>query len=246
MNLLFLLRLLRYRSILAARDRWTRQRLLEYQDAELRKVRAFALSRSAFYRRFHKGLESAPLEALPVLTKDMLMENFDSLATVSRVRRASVESHLAGPHADGRYLGRYRVSATSGTTGRKGHFLFDTEEWLWVLASYARASDFADVPAGLFHRLRLAVVSTRTPWHQSAQVGASLRSRWVPALRLDSTDPIDSLERQLNAFRPDSLVGYATMLGVLAESQLAGRLAIHPRAVFSASEVLTPELRRGL
>jgi phenylacetate-CoA ligase len=42
---------------------------------------------------------------------------------------------------------------------------------------------------------------------------------------------------------PDVLVGYASMIRILADEQLAGRLRITPRAVNSASEVLTDETR---
>ena len=51
---------------------------------------------------------------------------------------------------------------------------------------------------------------------------------------------------RLNAFRPDSLVGYASILRILAEEQLAGRLAVSPQAVMSASEVLTDETRERI
>jgi phenylacetate-coenzyme A ligase PaaK-like adenylate-forming protein len=40
------------------------------------------------------------------------------------------------------------------------------------------------------------------------------------------------------------LIGYASMIRLLAEAQLAGRLQISPRFVFSASEVLTDSTRR--
>jgi phenylacetate-CoA ligase len=40
------------------------------------------------------------------------------------------------------------------------------------------------------------------------------------------------------------LVAYASMIRLLAEEQLAGRLHISPEFVFSASEVLTDRARR--
>src|SRR5213078_48511 len=43
--------------------------------------------------------------------------------------------------------------------------------------------------------------------------------------------------------RPDVLVAYASMVRTLAAEQIAGRLAISPRAVNSSSEVLTAEAR---
>jgi phenylacetate-CoA ligase len=44
-------------------------------------LRQFAYEGSPFYRRFHHGLESAPLAELPVLTKAVLMDHFDEIST---------------------------------------------------------------------------------------------------------------------------------------------------------------------
>lgn len=93
-------------------------------------------------------------------------------------------------------------------------------------------------------RMRMAVVSTTTGWHQSARVGASVRNPLVLTLRIDATDPLPETVARLNDFQPESLIAYASMNRLLAEEQLAGRLRIAPRAVVCASEVLTDETRR--
>jgi putative adenylate-forming enzyme len=238
-----LIALLRARSVLASHDRWTRDELLVHQSRALAELRTFALARSPFYREFHQGLEAAPLDALPILTKATVMERFDELVTDRDVHLEDVEAHMRSAGPSDLFRGRYRAAATGGTTGRRGVFLSDRSEWTRVLASYARANDWAGVPAGLRHRLRVAVVSSRNPFHQSSIVGATLASPIVPTLRLDAADPLERTTEALNAFRPDSLVGYASILRALADEQLAGRLAIAPRAVMSASEVLTAETR---
>jgi putative adenylate-forming enzyme len=235
--------LLRARSVLASHDRWSRDDLLAHQTRAVATLRSFALARSPFYREFHRGLETAPLEALPILTKATLMERFDEFVTDRDIHFRDVEAHLRSAGPTDLFRGRYRVAATGGTTGRRGVFLADRSEWTSVLASYARANDWAGVPAGLRHRLRVAVVSSRSPHHQSSIVGATLAGPIVPTLRLEAADPLERTTEALNGFRPDSLVGYASILRALADEQLAGRLSIAPRAVMSASEVLTDETR---
>ena len=238
-----LLALLVDRRRLARRDRWTRTELDAHQAEALKKLRAFAVERSPFYRRFHAGMETRRLEELPVLTKRALMESFDELVTDPDVRLADVRAHLASDAAGERFLGRYWVAATAGSTGAPGIFLHDAREWRAVLASYARANDWAHVEAGLTHRLKLAVVSSRTPWHQSAIVGQTLESAFVRTLRIDATQPLERTLAELNEFQPESLVGYASMLRILATEQLDGRLRIRPKAILSASEVLTGDSR---
>jgi phenylacetate-CoA ligase len=234
------------RRRLRRRDGWSRAHLEAHQARALADLRAHAYARSPFYRRFHAGLMDRPLHELPVLTKATLMEHFDDLVTDRDVHLPDVEAHLAAGRGEERYLGRYRLNATAGSTGRRGLFLFDRDEWLMVLASYARANEWGGARAGLTHRMRLAVVSTTTPWHQSAQVGATVRSRFVPTLRLDATAPLPAIVAQLNPWRPETLVAYASLARTLAEEQLAGRLGIAPRTIFTASEVLTAEARRGI
>ena len=204
------------------------------------------MARSPFYQRFHAGLEARPLAELPVLTKAELMATFDDLVTDRDIRLADVEAHLSKIVGDVRFRGRYRVVSTSGTTGLRGIFLSDPTEWAHVIASYARAQEWAGIVPSLRRPVRLAVVSTTKPWHQSARVGASVRSPISPTIRLDATDPMSQTVDQLNAFQPASLVAYASMQRLLAEEQLAGRLTITPQAVMSASEVLTADTRRQI
>lgn len=244
MDLALLGRVLLLRRQLRSHDRWTRADLDGHRSTALAALRAHAYDRSPFYRRFHSGLTDRPLAELPVLTKAAVMENFDEIVTDRSIRLADVEAHLAAMKGDERFAGRYRLVSTSGSTGRRGFFLSDPVEWATVIASYNRAQEWAGVAASPLHRTRMAVVSTTTGWHQSARVGASVRNPFVTTLRIDATDPLPRTVARLNAFRPDSLVGYASMQRLLAEEQLAGRLRIAPRAIMSASEVLTDETRR--
>lgn len=244
MNTRIILKVLWMRRQLRRRDRWTCEQLEAHQTRSLRLLREYAYARSPFYQQFHKGLEDRPLNELPTLTKATLMEHFDELVTDPMVRLADVEDHLASLRGNERFLGRYYVAATSGSTGRRGLFLWDLDEWVSVLASYNRPFDWAGSRVGLTHRTRMAFVSSTTPWHQSARVGASVHSPLVPTLRLDSADPVETIVDRLNDWQPEALVAYASMVHILAEEQLAGRLRVSPKFVFSASEILTDEARR--
>jgi phenylacetate-CoA ligase len=247
MSTQIILKVLALRHRLRQRDRWTRPQLEAHQDRALHRLRRHAYARSPFYRRFHKGVTDCPLGDLPILTKEMVMEHFDELVTDPTVRLAEVETHLATlSSGDELFDGRYRVASTSGSTGRRGIFLWDPDEWATILASYNRSFDWTGVGAGLTHRTKMAVVSSTTPWHQSARVGASVHSPWVPTLRIDSGDQLGSIVERLNDFQPKVLVAYASMAHLLAEEQLADRLRISPDFVFASSEVFTEQARRRI
>lgn len=223
---------------------WTREELTTYQERSLGELRAFAVANSPFYARFHRGRERAPLADLPVLTKAMLMEHFDEVVTDRSVRLADVESFLRQEPADARFRGRYVTLATSGSTGRRGVFLFDEREWIECLANISRPMGWAQVRPRLVKRLRTAMLASTSSSHYSAQVGRSLETRLLPTLRLDAAEPTDRVVEQLNNWQPDVLVAYPSVLRMLAAEQLAGRLAIAPTSCATSAEVLTEETRR--
>lgn len=242
MDARLILGVLHVRRQLRGHERWSRAQLQAFQSVRLDQLRRYAYAHSAFYRRHHKGAEGKPLAELPVLTKAELMTSFDELVTVPGVRLADVERHLSALKANERFLDRYWVSRTSGSTGHPGIFLVDRQEWATVIGSYARAQEWAGIKASLTRRTRLGVVSSRVPWHQSARVGLSVDSPFVPVRRFDATQPLNEIVAGLNDWQPENLIAYASMARVLADEQLSGRLRIAPRAVMCSSEVLTPEV----
>jgi phenylacetate-CoA ligase len=246
MDVALIARVLSMRGALRARQRWSVERIASHRAAQLDELRRYAYQKSPFYRRFHAGLETKPLHELPVLTKATLMENFDEVVTDRALNLADVRAHLEHLTCDELLLGKYRVVRTSGSTGSPGVFVSDPHEWASVIASYSRAQEWAGILARLTQRTRLAVVSSRVPWHQSARVGVSVDSFFVPVRRFDATDPLESTVAGLNAWQPHNLIAYASMGRILAEEQIAGRLTIAPKVVMSASEVLSPESRRRI
>jgi hypothetical protein len=163
-------------------DHWTREQLQAHQARALQQLREYVYAYSPFFRRFHAGRTDHPLRELPVLTKAMAMEHFDQLVTDPAVTLAEVQAHLTALAGNERLHGRYWVAATSGTTGRRGIFL-------WDLGRVGhRAGLLQPVPGlGRRHRqpdsaVRMAVVSSTTPWHQSAKAAATTtKAAAIPA-----------------------------------------------------------------
>ena len=246
MRISLLAKVLRLRRELARRESWSRSELVAHQERAQRALREYADAASPFYRRFHEGLGDAPLSELPVLTKGVLMEHFDEVVTDRDVRLVEVKAFLPRMRFAELFRGRYYVSGTAGTTGQPGIFLWDADEWAGILASYNRPYAWGGAALRLTKRTKMAVVSSTTPWHQSALVGATVDSPFIPTLRVDSGSPLEEIVDQLDTFRPDILVGYASMLRLLAAEQSARRLHIAPTATFSASEVLTDATRRTI
>ena len=244
MDIKLMLKLLHTLEQLHQHERWTHPQLEAYQAESLHGLREYAYARSPFYQRFHKGLFDRPLHELPVLTKATMMEHFDELVTDRSLRLEEVRAVAGQGEAGQRYKNQYWINATSGSSGHPGFFLFDQDEWVYILASFARSQEWSGVRINLSHRQRMATVASISPWHMSSQVAASVKSWWRPSLRLPASQPLPDLVQRLNGWQPEILIAYASMTGILAEEQLAGRLQIRPQSVYSASEVLTTKTRQ--
>src|SRR4051794_9299538 len=164
-----------------------------------------AAAHSPFYREHG----DAPLD------KATMMERFDDIVTDARLRRDELLAHVERVRGDELYLGRYRVMTTSGSSGRKGLFVYDRDEWRAIMAQFLRHTAFAGVRPRL-PRLRIAAVVSPTGSHMSRRVAHNLAVGVHRTLGLPVTLPMSALVEQLNAFQPQVLAGYPSMLVLLA------------------------------
>ena len=247
MDIEMVMRILWSMPQIQARERWTRRQLEAHQANALRRLRNYAYAHSPFYREFHKGHYDAPLQELPVLTKAMMMEHFDDLVTDQAVHLRDIQAYMAKMQTGDRFLGRYLINATSGTSGHPGVSIFSTGEWAaMTAATFAHFRLWMGVKVGLVSRLKTATITSMAPFHMSMQGDVTLRRLRAPLMHLAASEPLPSMVERLNAWQPESLIAFAQMGRLLAEEQLAGRLRITPRTVSTVAEVMTEETRRRM
>jgi phenylacetate-coenzyme A ligase PaaK-like adenylate-forming protein len=239
-------RALRLARGLEARERWTPEELLAYQQRQLSALLRHAAAASPFYRERSPhalGDTGIALDELPVLTKSELMASFDRLVTDSRLRLGELEAHVASLARDEYYLGEYRVMATSGTTGERALIVYGRREWSLALAAVLRWMAMMGISPRLPRRMSLAAIGAPSPVHVSNRYSITMDVGLHRMLRLPATADIEELTRALNAFGPEAVIVYASIAGLLAIEQLEGRLRIRPRVVSTTSEVLSDEVR---
>lgn len=166
------------------------------------------------------------------------MDEFDRIVTDPGLRRVDVEEHALGPNADGLLHGRFHVFSTSGTTGVRGLFVFDEQEWRTWIAAGMRQLTWT----GVTPETRLAAIGAPSPLHCTRRLFAAFRSGRSGSPELTVLTPIEQTVAALNEYQPEVLGGYASIMALLADEQLAGRLRISPRIVPVSSEVLTEDM----
>lgn len=213
-------------------------------DVALDRLRRRAAARSPLLGQRLDGLRDVPLDQLPVLTKGDLVDRFDELVTDRSLRRADVQHHV-DVHEPGTPYGRYRIGASSGSSGRPALVPADRREWAAKLANSARAQAITGAATQDGPR-RVARIASPSGWHLSAQVGATFADPRRPTLRIPATTPLDELVAEVERFAPTVLNGYASVLAALAHRQIAGELSIRPRRVLSGGEPLSEGARAAI
>ena len=234
-----------YGAELVARDRWPRAQLLDFQRDRLRSLLAHAVGASPYYRETFgpkAGTGEVPLSELPTLPKATLMAKFDRIVTDPALRLKQLEAHVASADAALPFAEHYRVFSTSGTAGLRGLVVYSEEEFaLWVAVSLRV---FARI--GITPKTRLVAIGAPNPLHISKQLFAALQSGRDGVPRLSVLTPLQETVTALNEYQPEALLGYASVVALLAQEQVEGRLRIEPHIVAVGSEVLTDEARERI
>jgi phenylacetate-CoA ligase len=235
---------LRARREYAERERWPRERLDAWQRERVDELVRDAVMRSAFYRdRFEGLLGEGPvqLESLPELDKATMTEHFDDIVADPRLRQAELLPYVERAVRDELLHDRYRVMCTSGSSGRKGLFVWDREAWQALLAGFFRFNEMAGIRPKL-PRLRLAALVGANPAHMTARISQTIAIGMHRLHPLPVTTPLPALVAGLNEFQPEVLHVFPSVGALLADEQIAGRLRIRPRVITTASEMRTPAM----
>ncbi|MFN7573103.1 MAG: phenylacetate--CoA ligase family protein [Betaproteobacteria bacterium] len=239
--------------------RWSDPKRIEARAQQrLRNLIAHARRACPLYRDLYAPLArraAAALTDLPVVTKQLVMSNFDAAVADPQITRAGLERFCARTDRLGEpYLGRYAVWTSSGTSGESGWFVHDGD----ALAVYEALEMFrfrglrtpADFAARLAAGERYALVAATGGHFAGVATVEHLRRSYpwlAPSVQSFSLlQPLSTLVEQLNAYRPALLATYPTAAEVLADEAEAGRLRVDLREIWTGGECLHAPVRERL
>ncbi|NPD16545.1 adenylate synthase [Xinfangfangia sp. D13-10-4-6] len=208
----------------------TRNEIIAWQAAGLRKLRQKIMPRSPFYAAF----ATAPMADWPVMNKALLMQHFTGintrgihLDTAMEVALRSEESRDFAP-----MIGDVAVGLSTGTSGQRGLFLTNKRERaLWAAVMCGRFW-----PSPLLSQQRIAFFL-----RANNALYESLSNPLMQFHFYDLLNPFEGNLAALDAQKPTVLIAPAQILGQIAKAQEAGQLRIAPRRIISVAEVLSPE-----
>ena len=246
-------------SLAAAWDVWLStqagpEHVERLAQQRLRQLVAVARERSPFYRELYRAMaaDDSRLADLPIVEKNGLMANFDTVVTDTELTATLVRDFVADERRAGQpLLYRYAVWTSSGTTGEPGLFVHDGHALAVYEALQAirfrRLASPAALAAAFLADDRYALVGA-TGGHFAGNA-AVRRLRWLHPWLAGRVRVFSILERpaalalQLNEYRPTLVATYPTAASLLAEEQRSGVLSIRPREIWTGGEQLSAAQR---
>ena len=228
-------------------EKRSRKSILNLREKKFRKMLKYAYNNSNFYKRFYSSrgikeedLDNTKIDELPVIDKDILMDNFDEVITTNAVTKKGVLDFLEkSKDPNELFKGKYHVIHTSGTSAKLGIFVYSKKDWDSFFPYVTKAINFrfsksksACITAGGGHY----VVLSSSAWLEKGLMRFFCKSK-----TFDIKKPIDTHIKNLNEFQPDILAGYFNGLKILAEEQESKELAINPKVLVNCGEAIVPK-----
>lgn len=210
-----------------------RDRLARWQEKQVIRHVKWVRGASPFYRKLWDGLPAEDWRSFPVIEKSAMMEHFDELNTVGIHREEALELAARGEQTRNfkPLLGGVTIGLSSGTSGNRGLFVVSAREqaaWSGTVLSKM-------LPGGLLRREKIAFfLRANSNLYESVQRGR-LQFQYF-----DMLEPIERLIKRLEDYRPGIWIAPPSMLRLLAEAVVSGRLTARPHKLISVAEVLDP------
>lgn len=235
---------------------YSKEKIQQIRNERLREILIYAKSNSAWYKKSLAHIDvthftEERMEELPIINKTILMENWDTIVTNPKLTLSLAEKHLdqMNKNQDILYLlDHYHVLATSGTSGKRGVFIYDWDEWI---KHYAYMRRF-----GLYNSNRTELLIDRKKTTKLAQVvicntvfglysvAKTFNLKYIERSYFPVTLPLQEIIAGLNQTNPDILQGTPTTIYNLCLEAQQGNLHISPKLITVTGEALYPPIRQ--
>ncbi|WOO42210.1 hypothetical protein [Rubellicoccus peritrichatus] len=233
---------------------WSRDQIQAEQTRRLRLTLANAKANSPFYAERLSAIDPATFELadlprIPPITKAEVMENWDRIVTDPALTLEKANEHLAavrdGKETNAYFLDKYYLCATGGSSGHRGLFVWDAELYACCAAITFRMESKLDLLNPPTSNRRTAVICAGSYLHASRMLFPSSNDPEREIKVIPAGTPIAQIVTALNAYQPDRIISYSSVLEELCAEAVDGRLNITPNRISANSEPLTEEAREA-
>ena len=223
-----------------------------HQKKRLKSLLKHVLLNSRFYKKYYKEhgitletIEEIELKDLPPINKRIMMDNYDDFVCDSAIKREHLEKFIADRANFGKkYLNKYIVIHTSGSSGTIGFFTYGPRDWSILKAlAITRVSKTKINP---FQKTKISFIGATDGMYAGISLAQGAPKFLFDLLMLPINSPLEEINKKVNEFQPDSLSGYSSGNYLLAAEQLKGNIRISPKRIICSADSLTSEMRRTI
>ncbi len=224
---------------------WSRAKINEEQNNALRSLLNHAKVNSEWHSKRLGDIDPATvtiedIKKIPPMTKEDLMENWDSIVTDKRAKLSDANTHISEIKSDKYFLDDYHVITSGGSSGVRGIFLYDWHGWALSYISLIRGfSKFLKLGDKDYVK-PMASISAYAAAHATSALAQTFSSSLVEIKHIPVTLPLEKIVKELNCIKPDLIHCFPNILSSLCEKNKLGELVIDPKAFWCTSEPLLP------
>ncbi|KTC83964.1 phenylacetate--CoA ligase family protein [Legionella cincinnatiensis] len=231
------------------------QTLQQIRDEQLRKLLIHAKLNSPWYQKAlaHIDVENFTEERLneiPIMDKITFMKNWDAIVTDRKLSLALVEKHIAKMrrHNNLLYLhDRYHVLASGGSSGTRGVFIYDWEEWnkyyLYIIRHPLYNHDRTQILIDPTQKTTIAQVIVTNTVYAIYSLSLTYKFDNIKTHYFPITLPLNQIIAHLNTTQADILQGTPSTIHKLCLEALKEHLLIQPKVICVGGEPLYKPIR---
>lgn len=222
------------------------------QDMRLRMLLKHVLNKSKFYKEFYnkagitlENYKKVPIREIPTITKKIMMDNYDDFVCDKNLKRKAIEKFIDDhPTTKDKFLNKYHIIHTSGSTGEIGIFAYGPNDWAILLAM--AVNRVTKTKLSIFDKHRLAYIGAMGGHYAGISLASSVPKYVCDFVSIDINSPVDEIVEKLNFFQPKTLSGYSSGAYLLAEEQLNGQLNIYPEQILCSGDAMSPHMHKKI
>ncbi len=235
------------------RTTWDRTQIEAHQLTQLRQLLQHVCKHSPWYQQRCQhldidNLQLSDVEKIPPTTKQDIMDHWDQIICVPGITKAIAEDHLQqyreGKFNNPFYQDKYYFTATGGSTGKRGLFIWDIDFFVKVGCATFRYQYRDELQKPIAGKKKIAVLTAPTLIHASTPLFSITPEPAMQAYCISADTPLLKICEQLNHIQPTHLIGFSLVIQELAKQALEGRLIIKPQRVSTNSEPLDQDARQ--
>lgn len=224
---------------------WTRAEIEKFQQEQLKKLLHHASFNSPYYKERCK--DKKQLSDIKPSTKKDIMDNWDDVICIPTLKKELAEEHLTQLRnqeiSNPFYKDYYYITATGGSSGLRGLFIWDLDYFSTVGYAAFRYQSRDEKRHPIKGKTKIAVLTAPTLAHASTPLFTITLNDAAQSLHFPVDQNIEQLCQELNTLQPSHLIGYSSIITELANHALSGSLTISPQRVSTNSEPLESQSR---